>query len=166
MNSETALAFLRQHQPLPPTRDVSDQLLKEFDDIRKYFASNIDPRCLPLLLGALGEGDGHGIYQRIADTLRQYPETEVVHALKETLQSPNEAVRTWSAEIAALYPSEQLLEALASVFLRGQVDAQQASAIAIGQIGTPAALEQLNQFLRLNLEEPVQEMLREALSTR
>ena len=43
------------------------------DDVRKHFVSHPDNRCVPLLLNAFGEGDGHGVYQLVEDAVLSHP---------------------------------------------------------------------------------------------
>jgi hypothetical protein len=103
MTTDEALQFLSSHQPLPPTSEISDSIIKHFDQVRKHFAAHPDNRSVPLLLNSFGEGDGHGVYQLVEDTILAHPESIVIPALLEALKSPHRSVREWNAEIAANY---------------------------------------------------------------
>ena len=88
MTTDEALHFLSSNQPLPPTREISKALLKRFDEVRKHFAAHPDNRSVPLLLNSFGEGDGHGVYQLVEDTILAHPESIVIPALLQALRSP------------------------------------------------------------------------------
>jgi len=163
MNTEAALEFLRLHQPLQPTREVSNDLLSQFEAVRKHFTCDLDSRCVPLLIGALGEGDGHGIYQMVETTLLAYPEAVVVPALRLGLASSHGSVRYWSAQFAANYPNGDLLGLLVGVCRKGGIDERLAAVTAIEIIDTPESRERLRELLLLDLQPPVRKMIEQAL---
>lgn len=101
MDIEDALRFLAQHQPLPGDANLSDELIREFNDVRAFFESHADPRSPELLLGALGDGSGFGVYQLVEDALHNQERGAVLAALRGSLSSEHAGVRSWSAEIAA-----------------------------------------------------------------
>src|SRR5688572_21316821 len=93
MTTDETLQFLQLHQPLPPTQEISEDLLRRFDEVRKHFAAHPDNRSVPLLLNSFGERDGHGVYQLVEDTILAHPESVVVPALLDALKSPHSSVR-------------------------------------------------------------------------
>jgi len=163
MKTEEALQFLRSHQPLPPTREISEQLLKQFDEVRKYFAEHPDNSSVPLLLNSFGEGDGHGIYQLVEDTILAYPENIVVPALLDGLRSPHCSVREWCAEIAVNYARPEFVTPLLGILQSGSVDGRMASVNALEIIQTPEARRGLENALETDIEDEVREAIREAL---
>jgi hypothetical protein len=163
MTTDEALEFLRSHQPLPPTRVISEKDLKQFDAVRKFFAAHPDDRCVPLFLNAFGEGDGHGIYQLVEDTILAHSEQVVVPSLLRALHSPHGSVREWAAEIAANYARPELVSPLARLLNTGGVDTRMASVAALEAIGTPEAQRELENAIDLDIEEGVKDAIRKAL---
>lgn len=164
MTNELALQFLRAHQPMPSDKDPStNDLFQRFDEVRRFFMCELDRRAVPLLIGALGEGDGHGIYSMVETTLLAYPNEVVVPALRDGLASSHRSVRYWSAQFAVNYASEELLEQLSELCRKGGIDERIAAVTAIEVIGTVKAKERLREMLTLNLERSVQEMINAAL---
>lgn len=164
MTNESALAFLRSHQPMPSDKEaISNDLFQRFDEVRQLFTCELDQRAVPLLVGALGEGDGHGIYSMVVTTLLAYPREVVVSALKEGLASSHRSVRYWSAQFTVNYATEELLDQLTEVCKAGGVDERLAAVTAIEVIGTAKAKERLREMLALDLEQPVREFINSAL---
>lgn len=164
MNAEVALQFLRDHQPLPPTSRIDGSLLRRFDEICRYFAVHLDSRSVPLILNALGDGDGHGVYQLVEETVLAYPESVVIPALQQGLQSPFASVRYWSAQIAANYCREELIEPLGQVLDRGSLDECLAAVTALELIGSPDADRRLRAALQSCVDERVRAAIRDALA--
>ncbi len=133
MNTEQALAFLLMHQPLPSTNKMSKELLSQFDQVRRHLIVNPDTRCLGPLLGALGEGDGHGVYQLVDQCLRAYEKATVVSALRSALESEVASVRMWAAELSAEYPDDALVSPLEQLARSGAEDARLSALIALNE---------------------------------
>lgn len=164
MTTDEAFQFLRSHQPLPPSsNEVSEEILRRFDDVRKHFAAHPDDRCVSLLLNSFGEGDGHGIFQLVEDTILAHPESVVIPALLAGLKSPHSSVRRWNAEIAANYRRPELVPPLVEILKHGGIDERFAAVIALDLIGTSDAKAGLENALRLDIEEEVRDAIREAL---
>jgi hypothetical protein len=124
MNSEEALDFLREHQPMPPEEELSEELITRFDEARRALERDPDPRGLLLLLRSLGEGSGLGVYQLLDDTLRAYDREDVVRALSETLRSSLPSVRSWSMELALDYPDPRLVPHAVALLRSDERDAR------------------------------------------
>ncbi len=114
MTKEAALAFLRQHQPLPDDTDLMhhEDLIKTFDHVRRYFIDHPDPACIPLFVNAFGNGMGFGVYQVCDDVFRQFDQSLIVPHLKNALRNPHKGVRWWAAHWSMEYPSAELIEPL------------------------------------------------------
>ena len=112
MTKEEALYFLRQHQPMPDNEDEVLDLIKTFDDVRRYFIKNPDPECIPLFLNAFSNGMGYGVYQITDEAFRDFDASLVISHLKKALRSPYVGVRWWAAHWAVDYPSEELIDPL------------------------------------------------------
>jgi HEAT repeat protein len=148
MNSEGALDFLRRHQPLPDDDVLDEETIGKFDDVRKYFREHPDPRCVPLLLGSFGDGDGFGVYQIVDDALRRQPREIVIQGLKEALRSEHRSVRYWCAHLSVVFSDERLIQELADLLKeedfdikpsdRGRLEIKSMALSALGIIGIEA----------------------------
>ena len=165
MSKQKHIDFLKAHQPLPTDRDADDALFHEFEAARKFFAEELDEEAVALLIGALGNGDGHGIYPMVGTTLLAYPGDVVIKALRDGLNSDHASVRYWSAQFSANYPNGGLLEELVAAYGRGDVDTRIAVVTAIECIGTKEAIGQLTVLLENEQAEPVAEMIRDAIDS-
>lgn len=163
MTTDEALQFLRLHQPLPPTRDIGEQLLMRFDEARKHFAAHPDNRSVPLLLNSFGEGDGHGIYQLVECAILAHPENVVVAALLDGLRSPHSSVREWCAEIAINYARPELVAPLIGILRNGSVDERMAAAAALGINPTPEARRGLENAMQTDIDEEIRKAIRDAM---
>ncbi|SKB09760.1 hypothetical protein SAMN02745166_05182 [Prosthecobacter debontii] len=163
MTIDDALQFLRNHQPLPPTEGMSDELLQRFEEVRKFLIANPDERCVSLLLNCFGEGDAYGVYQLVEDAILAFPDEVVIPALADSLRNPAGSVRYWSAQIAANYPSQELAEPLIELFNRGNLDERVAAVTALEVLGTPQARVEMEKALSADIEDELKTMIREAL---
>lgn len=163
MTTDEALQFLRSHQPLPPTRGISEDVLRRFDEVRQHFALHPDNRCVSLLLNSFGEGDGHGVFQLVEDAILAHPQSVVVHALLDGLRNPSGSVRYWNAQIAANCVCPELVPPLADILRRGSLDERIAAVTALEVIGTSEAKMELDAALQSNVENEVKDAIREAL---
>jgi hypothetical protein len=163
MTTDEALQFLRSHQPLPPSREISEGLLNQFNEVRKHFAAHPDNRSVPLLLNSFGEGDGHGVYQLVEGTIVAHPETVVIPALLDGLRNPSGSVRYWNAQIAANYTRPELVAPLVEILQSGSLDERLAAVTSLEIIGTSEAKMELESALQSNFANEVKDAIREAL---
>lgn len=112
-----------------------DQLTEEeavaFDEARLACSEARDPRCIPLLLGAFGEGFGFGTYQLVEDAIRQFSLDEVEEHLVRALCSPHTGVRYWVAQVAESFTSDAIAEALMARLDDENADVRIAAATAL-----------------------------------
>lgn len=164
MNTDTALNFLCENQPLPDDAELSEELITAFDEVRKHFIEHPDPRCLPLFLGSFGDGDGFGVYQLVEDVFRGFNPADVIDELKEGLGSPRRPTRYWSAHIAAEFPSDRLLRPLIDLLQGGDGDERSTAAIALKQINDSQANRALIEAAAKEQEPEVRELLEQLIS--
>lgn len=162
MTTEQGLAFLQAHQPMPDDRDLSEALIREYDAVRQFFMDHPDPRCIPLFLTSFGAGDGLGVYQLVEDVMRPFSRETVVPHLQRGLAHSQRSIRYWNAEIAAHFPSLDLLELLGTLLTEDDEDLQAAAAIALGQI-QDARAETLLRNALANVRTPHLAMLLQKL---
>lgn len=163
MTTDQALHFLRSNQPLPPTREISQELLEQFDEVRKHFASHPDNQSVPLLLNSFGEGDAHGVYQLVEEAILAHPENIVIPALLDGLQSSHSSVREWCSEIAANYPRPELIAPLVDILKRGSVDERLAAVTALQFAGFSEARNALESLLHEDIDNEVRKGILAAL---
>jgi HEAT repeat protein len=166
MNTDEALAFLKGHQPLPATDEISEALLRRFDEVCAFFAENPDERCVGLLLNAFGRGDGHGVYQMVEDTILKQDRNVVISALQQSLANRSGSVRFWSAQIAALFPSPLLIVPLVQVLAEGDDDERMAAVMGLEGIRSPEVVAALERALRSERDPEVQGLIHELLAER
>lgn len=65
MTTDEALQFLSNHQPMPSDKDLTEELINQYDSVRCYFISHPDDRAINLFLRSYGDGDGWGVYQLV-----------------------------------------------------------------------------------------------------
>ena len=131
MTTEQALAFLRQHQPLPATDDMSAELLDRFEAVRQHFVDFPNEQAIPVLLGALSQGDGHGIFQRVEDCLQQHPAQVVVPYLAAVLREGRPEAKYWAATFAMGFPHEDLVGPLGDLARTGDTESRTAAIMAL-----------------------------------
>lgn len=163
MNTESALNFLLEHQPMPDDSELTEDLIGRYDEVRKHFIANPDPRCVPLFLESFGAGDGFGVYQLVEDVFRRIDPDTVADALKRSLTHSRRPVRYWSAQIAAAFPSVVFCAPLVDMLSSGDEDERSAAAIALGQIQDARAIEALTRAEAAEKDPQMQVLLRELL---
>ncbi|MDX2017014.1 MAG: hypothetical protein SFY95_05150 [Planctomycetota bacterium] len=129
--TDQALAFLQQHQPLPPTAEMSAALLDRFEEVRQHFVDAPDERAIPLLLGALSQGDGHGVFQLVEDCLQQHPKHVVVPHLAAVLREGRPEARYWAATFATGFPHADLVKPLGELVRTGDSECSTAAIMAL-----------------------------------
>lgn len=110
MTKEDALQFLCNHQPMPPDEEWTEELAKQYDQVRQFFINHPDPACIPLFLHSFGNRNGLGIYQLVDEVFQNYKPAQVVPHLTEALDSKHESVRYWTAQVCMDFPNERLIE--------------------------------------------------------
>jgi len=143
MDSAEALAFLRAHQPMPPDDALEESLIEQFDTVRRYFIVHPDAACIPLLLGAFGDGMGFGVYQVCDDVLRPFSREQIAPHLAVALASTRASTRWWAAHWAMEFPHPSLFSAIRRLLLARAAEDEDARGFLI------AALESLSNEYKL-----------------
>ena len=147
MTVDEGLSFLKTHQPMPDDAELSEELVRAYDEVRRLFIAHPDARCIPLFLTSFGEGDGFGVYQLVEDVLRHFSLDKVLPHLRKGLTHGQRSIRYWNADIAANFPTAELIEPLAQLLTEDDEDIRSAAAIALGQIRDARAEGFLRQAL-------------------
>jgi HEAT repeat protein len=164
MKTEEALTFLRRFQPLPPTKELSEDLINQYDAIRKHFKNFPDDRCVPLLLNSFGLGDGFGVYQLVEDTILNQNESVVIPEIIRALRNESGSVRYWNAQIASNFRRSELVPPLLELIRGGNIDERLAAVFALEAIGTSAALAALKESMKFEIEDYVKGEIQKVLS--
>ena len=137
MNTEQALAFLAEHQPMPADGDISESECDAFCALLQHFEEYPDPRCLPLLINSVSNETGLGMYENIRFVLLAHNEGDVAAHLLQGLTHGNDGVKYrccwWAGDVMAWdladaisplteYEDEDVREA-AAAFLELRADA-------------------------------------------
>lgn len=105
MNSEEAIAFLRQHQPMPSDFDITNEEGETFARILKHFQSHVDDRCIPFLIRSVSTDTGLGMYEHINSVLIFHSRDAVVPHLRDGLLDGSAGVKYrccwWAADVDA-----------------------------------------------------------------
>lgn len=111
MNKEEALAFLKKHQPMPEDKELTQELMNKYEEVKTFFEKNPDVDCIPLFIKSFGE-DGFGMYEDVRFVFYKLPSETVAGYLKQFLYSKNRNIRHWCAEFALSYSFPELTEPL------------------------------------------------------
>jgi len=166
MNRERALAFLRQHQPMPRDAEISQELIEEYEAVRRYFLGHPDPESIPLLLGSFGDSDGFGVYQVVEDVFVLHSQDQVIPHLIGAVVSDVPSVRYWSTQIAADFPDPRMLVPLGNVLDDPDSDTRAAAVMALMGIDHPDVIPLLRARLDKETDEFVGTTIRQILAGR
>jgi len=165
MNRQEAIRFLKAHQPLPSDEDMPEAVIREFDEIRKFFLQNPDEESIPLLLNSFGDGSGYGVYQLVEDVLLKHKKDVVLPHLLVALTSKHRGVRDWCAEIAVNFPHPDLIAPLATLLEQlDDIDSRFSAVSALEEIEDPRATTVLREALGREPEEEIRELIEGILS--
>jgi HEAT repeat protein len=163
MTCDEALAFLRDHQPMPCDRHLGVELIQQYDQVREYFLEHHDERCVPLFLNSFGEGSGLGVYPMVEDIVRAYPPSTVVPHLATALASEHEGTRYWCAQIAALFPTPALIQPLAALLADESPDTRFAAVTALERIEHEKVVPILRDALTKERDDEIRGLILEVL---
>lgn len=150
---------------MPSDTDMTEGEIDMYEQVRQFFVANPNPESVPLFLNSFGDGSGFGVYQRVGAVLRTHQPGVVVPHLALSLRSFSPSVRSWSAEIAAEFPHQDLVEPLAALLIADPDDGTRyfaASALAFIEGG--AARAALQRAATTETDAEVAEHISEALA--
>lgn len=165
MTKEDALQFLRQHQPMPPDSELSQELIKKYDEVCRFFMKHHYSECIPLLLNSFGEGSGFGRYERVGQVIRNFSADQVVPHLIEALSSGNRYVRDWCAQLSIDFPVPELLAPL-KLLLREDSDIRFNAVTALEQYHSQEAKAILREHLPREHEHEIRELIQTVLDSK
>lgn len=107
-----ALSFLKRYQPMLSDKEIKQEELETYEEVRKYFQNNFDERCIPLFLNAFGGKNGFGVYQMVEDVIIEYGKEVVLPYILNTFNNSSDSVKYWCIQIASNFPDASLFEPL------------------------------------------------------
>ncbi len=105
---EQGLEFLRAHQPMPDTDDLTincEDWVREWERVCEHFTNSPCIEALPLFFGSFGGGDGYGVYQTLNGYIEKLDPEEAAPYFVEALNSPSAAVREQVSEFTIEFES-------------------------------------------------------------
>lgn len=163
IDKESAIQFLKKHQPLPEDKYLSRELIEEYDVVRKYFLQHPDAECIPLFLNSFGEIDGLGVYQLVEDVIVNFSKKEVLPHLQQSLKSDKKGIKYWNAQIASSFPDKSLIGPLKKILNEDDSDLKFASITALASINAETVLDILEEAFNKEKDEDILEFLQEVL---
>lgn len=110
MNKEQALAFLKQHQPMPDNKTLPDEkyelLLREYNEVLLFFESSPDEESIRPFLNSFGDSDGYGVYDAVCTYMYNFSSEQMILPLLDAMKSSHASIRYWAASIAMGYVNE------------------------------------------------------------
>ena len=95
---------------MPPESRLSDEDIRTFDEVRRFFVANPDPACVPLFLASFADDMGTGVYQLCDDVFAAYSQSTLTPHLADAMRSPHKGVRWWAAHWAVQFSALELFE--------------------------------------------------------
>jgi HEAT repeat protein len=169
MTTTQALAFLQQHQPLPPDEMLAQNLvlIETYDEVRKHFTAHPDPRCVALFLNSFGDRDGLGVYQLVDSAFYPLDYDLVVRALFHQLEKGDtlpQSVLYWNVNLCMPFVDVTLREPLARLLAHSDVDIRLAAIGALSLINDQRSRDILTKQLFVETDDHAVEFLHEVLS--
>lgn len=163
-----ALSFLKEHQPMPCDEELTKYEIGKYDEVRKFFANNVDVQCIPLLLNSFGGRDGLGVYQMVEDVILMYDKEEVLPHILNAFNNPCKYVIYWCIQIASNFPDADLFMPLTKFIKHNDEDIQIASITALAQLAfndikTYDVIDVLKKEIEIVFDEEVNEFAEEVL---
>lgn len=163
MTKEDAIKFLKNHQPMPDDIDLSEQLIEEYDNVRKFFLCYQDKECIPLFLNSFGAINGAGVYQLVEDVILQYPKEDVIPHLKKNIESPIYSLQYWGVQIAINYPDDELLPCLMPILKNPDFDLKYMVLLVLSQYKLDAVTSILLEYIDYETNQDLIDLANKAL---
>lgn len=100
---------------MPADAALDQPTIDGFERVRLHFVAHPDPACIPLFLGAFGDGMGLGVYQLCDDVLCHFSREQLAPHFDAALRSARPATRWWASHWAMQFPHPSLLPAVAQL---------------------------------------------------
>lgn len=137
MTTDGALQFLSNHQPMPSDKDLTEELINQYDSVRCYFISHPDDRAINLFLRSYGDGDGWGVYQLVEDFFYKCQLEKVKQEIKNVLEDITipKSIRYWVTQVSAAFCDNSMINGLKISLNSDDVDIRDAAESALDILG-------------------------------
>lgn len=112
MNLDTALEFLRRHQPMPSDAELTSEDALKLAECADVARATKDERFIALLIGAFGMGTGHGVYETVVGTLVTFDRDNLIPVVANGLNCGVRSVEYWCCDIAGELCDSTIVDAL------------------------------------------------------
>jgi len=139
MNGQQALAFLKQHQPLPAF--ASGPVRENFRDalIQLRESPENPEEAVPLLLNCWDGSNKELNHEPIIFTLKSYPKEHVAPHVADGLTRNETESRIWFAEVACVFPDKRYLDGLEEMLESENTNERFVAVCALEQVGGSGA---------------------------
>ena len=154
---------------MPSDREVKQEELETYEEVRKYFLSNFDEQCIPLFLNSFGEKDGFGIYQMVEDVIIMYDKEVVLPYILNAFNNPSDYVKYWCIQISSNFPDESLFVPLTKLLQSEDEDIKLAAITALAQlvlngISVKEVIKVMKDEIDKTTNEEIKQFITEVLS--
>jgi len=163
VNEQDVIEFLSRNQPLPDDGDLSEELIGQYDEARKFLIAHPSEEGVRLILNSFGIGDGWGVYQLVEDAVASVSPKVAVKHLALALRSPLEGVRYWTAQISANYDDQQLIEPLRALLHDSSEDVRMAAVVSIEKYMSDELKSELQGLLKKETSAEIRATIKEIL---
>ena len=159
MNGQQALAFLKQHQPLPTVISESDR--EKFRDALVQLRERpLDSEeAVPLLLHCWDGTNADLDNEPIIFTLKSFPKELVAAHVVAGLKLDASNRRTWFGEVACAFPDARYVGGLAAMLGADSVIERFVAACALEQVGGEEARSAAERRLELEPDPEICDVL-------
>lgn len=162
MNTQEALAFLSQHQPMPDHPE--EALMDCYKRVTEWLYHNPEPASVPLLIHSLAEWSDWLVYDGVQSILRCFEPHEVVPHLLKGCESPHHCVRLWSADSVRFFPDARFVQPLAAILEEPYVDLRLVAAASLESLNLPEVVAVAKDHLPRESDEEVREILEDIIA--
>lgn len=167
MNIEEALAFLAEHQPLPENPEIA--LVRQLHWALMAVDVHLDPRAIPLILGALNDFDDLTIFENVQSTLAKFKESVIRPYLLHALKSDNYILSLWAADTIRYFPNNSYLSHLEHLYnkhLEGSAEIRMVVAAVMEVINTAEAATYAIKLITDEDDPEIREILEAVIAGR
>jgi hypothetical protein len=140
------------------------ELIEQFDEIRRHFLTTNADGALPLLVGALGEGSGFGVYQLLDAVIARCSPDVRMATLLSAVASPRQTLRSWGWEFALPYRDARLVDLAARAIDSEARDEQYFAAAYLADHGSNEILRSIEPGRLQRLDPETRQLIEEAVA--
>ncbi|GAA3980251.1 hypothetical protein GCM10022407_26890 [Hymenobacter antarcticus] len=147
--------------------EKNPQLMKDFEEVRRYFLDYPDPRCVKLFLNAFGGWNGFGMYQTVEQVFYKMNEQFVIDELQKNLRNVSrlkDCTLYWNIQQCIVFPDRALFDPLTQFIKHPLPEIRHALVYALSQIEGDDVTKHLKEWLAIEDDDGVTEALEEVIN--